>query len=90
MLGCVSINGTRSKPLFPIISVEFCAYRALQAGVNPQFISVSTRLLRAPRGPASTLIISPLLALMRNQIEAASRAGIVTRTINSTNRADSG
>ena len=48
---------------------------------------VSTRLLRA-RGAGPTLIISPLLALMRNQIEAASRAGIVTRTINSTNRAD--
>lgn len=45
---------------------------------------VATALLRAQKaGP--TIIISPLLALMRNQIEAANRAGIVARTINSTN-----
>ena len=45
---------------------------------------IATALLRTQNaGP--TLIISPLLALMRNQIEAATRAGIVARTINSTN-----
>lgn len=32
-----------------------------------------------------TLIISPLLALMRNQIEAANRLGIRAVTMNSTN-----
>ena len=32
-----------------------------------------------------TVIVSPLLALMRNQMEAAARAGIVGRTINSAN-----
>lgn len=36
-----------------------------------------------PVGP--TVIISPLLALMRNQIDAASRAGIQARTVNSAN-----
>ncbi|MDQ3468517.1 MAG: DEAD/DEAH box helicase, partial [Actinomycetota bacterium] len=45
---------------------------------------VATALLRA-RGAGPTLIVSPLLALMRNQIEAASRAGITARTINSAN-----
>src|SRR6195952_1510903 len=45
---------------------------------------VATALLRA-RGAGPTLIVSPLLALMRNQIEAAARAGIVARTINSAN-----
>jgi ATP-dependent DNA helicase RecQ len=45
---------------------------------------VATALLRR-RGEGPTLIVSPLLALMRNQIEAASRAGIVARTINSAN-----
>ncbi len=45
---------------------------------------VATALLRA-RGAGPTLIISPLLALMRNQIEAAARAGITARTINSAN-----
>ncbi|MGH3498071.1 MAG: RecQ family ATP-dependent DNA helicase [Nocardioidaceae bacterium] len=44
----------------------------------------ATALLRAQgRGP--TVIVSPLLALMRNQIAAAARAGIVAVTINSTN-----
>src|SRR4051794_260859 len=45
---------------------------------------VSTALLRA-RGAGPTVIISPLLALMRNQIEAAARAGINAHTINSAN-----
>ena len=36
-----------------------------------------------PAGP--TVIVSPLLALMRNQVEAAARAGIRARTINSAN-----
>ncbi|TDC79459.1 RecQ family ATP-dependent DNA helicase [Streptomyces hainanensis] len=45
---------------------------------------VATALLRE-RGSGPTVIISPLLALMRNQIEAARRAGISARTINSSN-----
>ena len=45
---------------------------------------VATALLRAAgRGP--TLIVSPLLALMRDQISAASRAGVRAVTINSAN-----
>ena len=46
---------------------------------------VATALLReAHAGP--TLIVSPLLALMRNQIAAAQRLGLRAHTINSTNR----
>jgi ATP-dependent DNA helicase RecQ len=45
---------------------------------------VATLLLRA-EGAGPTVIISPLLALMRNQIAAAERAGIRAVTINSTN-----
>ncbi len=45
---------------------------------------VATALLRA-RGSGPTVIVSPLLALMRNQVEAAGRAGIHARTINSAN-----
>src|SRR4051812_13859607 len=48
---------------------------------------VATRLLRA-RGAGPTVIVSPLLALMRNQIEAADRAGIHARTVNSANTED--
>ena len=45
---------------------------------------VATALLRR-RGAGPTVIVSPLLALMRNQIEAAERAGVRARTINSAN-----
>src|SRR4051794_22871405 len=45
---------------------------------------IATSLLRA-QGAGPTVIVSPLLALMRNQIEAAERAGIRARTINSAN-----
>ncbi len=45
---------------------------------------VATALLRE-RGSGPTVIVSPLLALMRNQIDAAARAGIRARTINSAN-----
>jgi ATP-dependent DNA helicase RecQ len=45
---------------------------------------LATALLRA-QGAGVTVIVSPLLALMRNQIDAATRAGIHARTVNSTN-----
>jgi ATP-dependent DNA helicase RecQ len=45
---------------------------------------VATRLLR-DRGAGPTVIVSPLLALMRDQISAAARAGIKAVTINSAN-----
>jgi ATP-dependent DNA helicase RecQ len=51
---------------------------------------VATAMMRSdpahPAGP--TLIVSPLLALMRNQIAAARRLGLRAQTINSTNRDD--
>jgi ATP-dependent DNA helicase RecQ len=46
---------------------------------------VATALLREG-GAGPTLIVSPLLALMRNQIAAAERLGLRAHTINSTNR----
>jgi ATP-dependent DNA helicase RecQ len=48
---------------------------------------IATLLLRA-EGAGPTVIVSPLLALMRNQIAAAERAGIRAVTINSTNMQD--
>lgn len=46
---------------------------------------LATRLLRdANNGP--TIIVSPLLALMRNQAEAAGRLGLAARFMNSTNQ----
>jgi ATP-dependent DNA helicase RecQ len=50
---------------------------------------VATALLRGgatgDRGAGATVIVSPLLALMRNQVAAAQRAGIRAHTINSAN-----
>jgi ATP-dependent DNA helicase RecQ len=46
---------------------------------------VATALLRE-RGAGPTLIVSPLLALMRNQLAAAERLGLRAHTVNSTNR----
>ncbi len=46
---------------------------------------IATRMLR-DRDAGPTLLVSPLLALMRNQIEAAQRMGVRAATINSANR----
>jgi ATP-dependent DNA helicase RecQ len=46
---------------------------------------IATRLL-CDEGAGPTLLVSPLLALMRNQIEMALRAGVAAVTINSANR----
>ncbi|MGH9190048.1 MAG: DEAD/DEAH box helicase [Acidimicrobiales bacterium] len=48
---------------------------------------IATRLLR-DQGSGATLLISPLLALMRNQVDMAARAGVRAETINSSNRDD--
>lgn len=48
---------------------------------------ISAKLLRAT-GHGPTVIVSPLLALMRNQVAAADRAGVHAATINSSNVAD--
>src|SRR4030095_3439591 len=45
---------------------------------------VATALLRRA-GAGPTVIVSPLLALMRNQVDAAAGAGIHAATINSAN-----
>jgi ATP-dependent DNA helicase RecQ len=48
---------------------------------------IATRLLR-DKGAGPTLLVSPLLALMRDQIAAADRLGLVASTINSANSGD--
>ena len=47
----------------------------------------ATSALRAI-GLGPTLVVSPLLALMRNQVEAATKAGLTASTINSSNLDD--
>ncbi|MFN8049960.1 MAG: RecQ family ATP-dependent DNA helicase [Acidimicrobiales bacterium] len=45
---------------------------------------IATKLLR-DQGAGPTLVVSPLLALMRDQVAAAERMGVRSATINSTN-----
>ncbi|CAN5826500.1 RecQ family ATP-dependent DNA helicase [soil metagenome] len=45
---------------------------------------IATRLLR-DLGAGPTVIVSPLLALMRNQLQMTERLGLVAHTVNSTN-----
>ncbi|KMO67997.1 ATP-dependent DNA helicase RecQ [Mycolicibacterium chlorophenolicum] len=48
---------------------------------------IAAKLLRGT-GHGATVIVSPLLALMRNQVAAAERAGVHAATINSSNVAE--
>ncbi|MGD9754324.1 MAG: RecQ family ATP-dependent DNA helicase [Acidimicrobiia bacterium] len=52
-------------------------------GKSAVYWAATTALRRRGAGP--TLVISPLLALMRDQVAAAERAGLRAATINSTN-----
>ena len=46
---------------------------------------IATKILRE-HGGGPTLLVSPLLSLMRNQILAAERMGVIAATINSDNQ----
>ena len=46
---------------------------------------IATKLLREA-GSGPTILVSPLLALMRNQIDAAARMGVRAASLNSSNR----
>ncbi|MEZ5155487.1 MAG: DEAD/DEAH box helicase, partial [Solirubrobacterales bacterium] len=48
---------------------------------------VATAMLRE-RGAGPTILVSPLIALMRNQLDAAESLGIHAATVNSSNRED--
>lgn len=48
---------------------------------------LTTKILRE-QGAGPTLLISPLLSLMRNQIEAATKMDVIAETINSDNKED--
>ena len=48
---------------------------------------IATRMLR-DRGLGATLLVSPLIALMDNQMEAAGRMGLRAAVVNSANRDD--
>lgn len=55
-------------------------------GKSSVYFIAATLLREARNGPG--LLISPLVALMRNQIEAAKRMGLLAETIHSDNRSD--
>ena len=55
-------------------------------GKSAVYWAATAALREAGRGP--TLVVSPLLALMRDQVAAAERAGLRAATVNSANVAD--
>src|SRR4029077_19757725 len=55
-------------------------------GKSAVYWAATAALRAAGRGP--TLVVSPLLALMRDQIAAAGRAGLRAASVNSTNVQD--
>jgi ATP-dependent DNA helicase RecQ len=55
-------------------------------GKSAVYWAATSALRAAGKGP--TLIVSPLLALMRDQVDAAARAGLRAATVNSTNLDD--
>lgn len=55
-------------------------------GKSAVYWAATSALRASGRGP--TLVVSPLLALMRDQVDAAARAGLRAATVNSTNLDD--
>lgn len=55
-------------------------------GKSAVYWAATLALRQAGKGP--TLVVSPLLALMRDQVAAAQRAGLVAASVNSTNLDD--
>ena len=55
-------------------------------GKSAVYWAATSALRAAGKGP--TLVVSPLLALMRDQVSAANRAGLTAATVNSTNADD--
>ena len=80
--GCATTSGSPSRRWSPTTAAR-CVVQRTGWGKSAVYF-VATALLRAA-GAGPTVIVSPLLALMRNQVEAAQRAGIRAETINSAN-----
>lgn len=59
-----------------------------RTGWGKSFVYFIAGKLLAEDGGGPTLIISPLLALMRNQIDAATRMGLRAKTINTDNQTE--
>jgi len=57
-----------------------------KTGWGKSFVYFITAKILREQGLGPTLLISPLLALMRNQLEAARRMGLEAFTINSANQ----
>ena len=74
----------RRSATWSSIAPGCCASSAPAGGSRP--CTSSRRRCCAAPAPGPTLIVSPLLALMRNQLAAARRLGLRAHTINSTNR----
>ena len=59
-----------------------------RTGWGKSFVYLAATRLFRDAGAGPTIIVSPLLALMRDQIDAAKRIGVRAETLNSSNRDD--
>ena len=73
-----AVRGPRRRPLAGVLVVQATGW-----GKSAVYWAATSALRADGAGP--TFVISPLLALMRDQIDAAGRAGLKAATINSAN-----
>src|ERR671925_206412 len=68
------------------IAGETARLRVVQAtGWGKSAVYWAATAIRRAEGAGPTLVVSPLLSLMRDQVAAASRAGLLAATLNSSN-----
>lgn len=81
-----TFRGGQKEAIRHIVSGDGRLLVVQKTGWGKSFVYfIATRLLREA-GSGCALLVSPLLALMRNQIAAANRMGVRAETINSDTR----
>src|SRR3954447_12212895 len=84
---CVQRTGWGKSAVYFLATAALRGRRRTASGDDAGGGGAATALLRRA-GAGPTVLVSPLLALMRNQIDAARRLGLRAETVNSTNRDD--
>src|SRR3954447_26909490 len=82
---CVQRTGWGKSAVYFLATAALRGRRRTASGDDAGGGGAATALLRRA-GAGPTILVSPLLALMRNQIDAARRLGLRAETVNSTNR----
>ncbi|HEY8663002.1 MAG TPA: DEAD/DEAH box helicase, partial [Propionibacteriaceae bacterium] len=81
----VTFRDGQAEAIHALVEDRRRALVVQRTGWGKSAVYFVTTMLRRAEGAGPTLIVSPLLALMRDQIGAAERAGIRAVTMNSSN-----